>query len=44
MGGTHPDDSTATVARAAVVRLTRNQVDTGMRFRDEPNIVILLDK
>lgn len=39
-----PDDSTAVVARAAVVRLTLNQVDTGIRFGDDPNILSLLDK
>jgi hypothetical protein len=44
MTGTQPDDSTAVAARAAVVSPTRNQVDTAVRFRDDPSISFLLDK
>jgi hypothetical protein len=43
--GTHPDDSTAVAATAAVVRPTRIQVDAVVvvvRFCDESNIVLLL--
>jgi hypothetical protein len=38
----HPDDNRAVTVRAAVVRLSLSQLDTGMRLRDDPNILFLL--